>query len=257
MISINSEIFCFQLDTSWEDVEANLEALREAVDSADPIGGSLLVFPEMATAGFSMDAEKIGETDDGPSMQFFSGLAKGRSAFVVAGIPLREGRGISNAAVCFGPDGSEVARYRKMRPFPLVREDTHYLAGEETAVFEFGAWKVSPFVCYDLRFPELFRDAMKKGAEAFVVIANWPSKRVEHWKALLRARAIENQAYAIGVNRCGSDPNFSFPGSSIIFDPMGDVVACAGGDVETISTTLDRELFETWRKEFPALRDAR
>lgn len=256
MISINSEIFCFQTDTIWEDAEANFELLRKVIDSARPPAGSLLVFPEMATVGFSMDTGKIAEKQDGPSMEFFSGVARERSCFVVAGIPLREASGVVNAAVSFGADGTEIARYHKMRPFPLVQENDYYEAGSETTVFEYGEWKIAPFVCYDLRFPELFRKAVKKGAEAFVVIANWPSKRVGHWKALLRARAIENQAYAIGVNRCGDDPNFSFPGASIVFDPMGEVVASAGDGVEAISATLDRSLLETWRKEFPALTDA-
>jgi len=258
MVSINSAIFCFQSNTAWEDPRSNFDKLEGAVKSADPAAESLLVFPELTTAGFSMDTAKVAEAIDGPSMEFFSNLAASRACHTIAGVPLRsDGDKITNSAICFSPDGSVAGRYDKMRPFPLVGEGTHYTAGTGTTVIDCGGWKVAPFVCYDLRFPELFRDAVVKGAEVLVVIANWPSRRVEHWMALLRARAIENQAYVVGVNRCGSDPNFSYPGASIVVDPMGETVVLAGDGPETIRATLNRSLLDDWRKEFPALADAR
>lgn len=258
MISIDSAIFCFQSNTAWEESDANFDHFRRAVASAEPASGALLVFPEMATAGFSMNTEKVAEPEDGPSTEFFSQIASETGCSVIAGIPLRSEPGkTTNSAIYFAPDGSVEGRYDKMRPFSLVGENDHYTAGAETVVVDWNGWKVAPFVCYDLRFPELFRDAVKKGAEIFVVIANWPEKRVGHWSMLLRARAIENQAYVVGVNRCGSDPNFSFPGASAIVDPLGEIVASAGDGVETIQATLDRALLDDWRKEFPALTDAR
>lgn len=257
MVSINSAIFCFQSSTVWENPHSNFDLLEAVVKSADPGPGSLLVFPELSTVGFSMDTKKVAESIDGPSIEFFSKLAAERACHVISGIPFMSDAGrISNSAFCFAPDGSVAGRYDKMRPFPLVDEGGFYSAGTATTVVDCDGWKVAPFVCYDLRFPELFRNAVVKGGEVLVVIANWPSKRVEHWTTLLRARAIENQAYVVGVNRCGSDPNFSYPGASAIVDPMGEIVALAGDATETIQAPLERSVLDGWRKEFPALEDA-
>lgn len=117
---------------------------------------------------------------------------------------------------------------------------------------------MSPFICYDLRFPEIFRAAaLGLGSELLVVIASWPIKRAQHWVTLLQARAIENQAYVIGVNRCGTDPNFTYPGRSMVVDPHG-VILVDASDVEgTVSARLDRARVASWREQFPALRDAR
>src|SRR5690606_6307419 len=116
---------------------------------------------------------------------------------------------------------------------------------------------VSPLICYDLRFPEAFRLATKQGAEMFVVIANWPTARVEHWLTLLKARAIENQAYVIGCNRVGRDPKVVYPGRSVIIDPRGNVLADAGGDPGVISSSIDAAALREYRKTFPALNDIR
>jgi predicted amidohydrolase len=114
---------------------------------------------------------------------------------------------------------------------------------------------VSPFICYDLRFPEAFRGAVRRGARAFVVIANWPAERHEHWDLLLRARAIENQAFVVGVNRCGSDPRHAYAGGSMIVDPQGGILARAGGEECVISADLDAASLMEYRERFPALGD--
>ena len=126
-----------------------------------------------------------------------------------------------NECVAFSPEGRLLARYCKMQPFTLGGEMKHYSAGPAVARFEWGGFSVSPFICYDLRFPELFREATRRGASLLVVIANWPIVRVDHWVTLLRARAIENLAYVVGVNRCGTDPALVYPGRSIVVDPKG------------------------------------
>jgi predicted amidohydrolase len=115
--------------------------------------------------------------------------------------------------------------------------------------------KVAPFVCYDLRFPEVFRSAVRKGAQVMAVIANWPAKRVEHWVTLLKARAIENQAYVIGVNRVGTDPKLTYPGRSLIVDPHGNVLADGGDKEAVIRAEIDAGVVDAWRRDFPALRD--
>ncbi|HKG80277.1 MAG TPA: nitrilase-related carbon-nitrogen hydrolase, partial [Pyrinomonadaceae bacterium] len=114
---------------------------------------------------------------------------------------------------------------------------------------------VSPFICYDLRFPEIFRAAVFQGAQLFVVIANWPASRVRHWITLLKARAIENQAYVMGVNRCGNDPKLSYSGHSMIIDPRGEVLADASEVEGVISAEIDAEALAQYRREFPFLND--
>ena len=126
----------------------------------------------------------------------------------------------------------------------------------ETALFPWGGFTVAPFVCYDLRFPELFRAAARKGADLLVVIAAWPVKRIEHWLTLLRARAIENQAWVVGVNRCGREPHFIYNGRSVVVDPHGAIVADAGEIEKVLAASVDAEAVRAWRAEFPALRDA-
>ena len=108
-----------------------------------------------------------------------------------------------------------------------------------------------------MRFPELFRAALKLGAEVFVVIANWPAARAEHWVTLSKARAIENLAYVVAVNRCGSDRKYAYPGRSLIVDPQGKVLAEAGDGVEALTADIDPAIVRNWRRDFPAIRDAR
>lgn len=249
-------VVALQTDIAWEDRLANFSRIEAMLSSSEPVSeGSLLVFPELANAGFTMNTAAAVEPRDGESARFFSNLAHRHRSHALAGIA---GEGVepglgANEAVCFGPDGAEVARYRKRRPFPLVKEGDHYPAGDRPVVFEIGGWKVAPLICYDLRFPELFREAVALGAELFVVIANWPVARVDHWTTLLRARAIENLAYVVGVNRAGSDPHLQYPGASLVVGPKGEVLAEAGSEPGLLRAELDLESLRQWRRDFPAL----
>ncbi|MEJ7713273.1 MAG: nitrilase-related carbon-nitrogen hydrolase [Pyrinomonadaceae bacterium] len=165
-----------------------------------------------------------------------------------------QGRG-RNECVVYAPDGAEVVRYSKLHPFTLAGEAQAYVAGSAVSLFKLREFTISPFICYDLRFPEDFREAAQQGADLFTVIANWPASRIAHWTALLKARAIENQAYVIGVNRCGDDPQFSYTGQSVIFDPHGNMLAQAGSDEITISAELDLSAVIEYREKFPFLKD--
>lgn len=245
-----------QTDIAWEDRLANFTRIGDLLDATiPPAKGSLLVFPELATSGFSMNSGAVAEPRGGESERYFSGLARQLQCHVIAGIATQTENAASgaNEAVCFGPDGGEIARYRKRNPFPLANEADHYPAGNEAVVFEINGWKVAPFICYDLRFPEPFREATALGAELLVVIANWPVVRVDHWITLLRARAIENLACVVGVNRSGSDPHLSYPGASLIVGPKGEVLAQAGEEACAIRAELDHEALLQWRRDFPAL----
>jgi predicted amidohydrolase len=211
----------------------------------------------MFATGFSMDVARIAEPADGPTHRFLADRARAHQACVVGGLvtPARDGKG-RNEAVVFDPAGRELARYAKLRPFSLGGESAHFLAGEQPVVFDWGGFRIAPFICYDLRFPELFRAAVRQGADLFVVIANWPAVRAEHWSTLLRARAVENQAYVVGVNRCGRDPQHEYAGGSLIVDPTGQVLATAASEPCVLTAELHVEIVRGWRHTFPALADA-
>jgi len=244
-----------QLDMAWEDKAANAVRVRDLVESANLPKGALVLLPEMFATGFSMDVDAIA---GGPTEEFLSGLAREQGIYLCGGVVTRapDGRGL-NQSVTFGPDGALVARYSKIHPFSYAGETKYYAPGTETLVYRWGEAAVAPFVCYDLRFPEIFRNATKKGAQVLTVIANWPEPREAHWLALLKARAIENQAFVVGVNRCGRDPKLAYSGRGQVIDPRGNVLADGGNGEGVFGAELDLASLLTYRKDFPALQDMR
>jgi predicted amidohydrolase len=251
-------IACGQLDIAWEDKAANYQKAYALLAAARLPAGSLFVLPELFATGFSMNTDVIAEAQPGATEEFLQGLARDHKVFVIAGMAARSPNGKArNQAVVVSPEGRPLLRYSKMQPFTLGGEADHYAAGTEVMVFDWLGCKVAPFVCYDLRFPELFRAAVRQGAEVFPVIANWPVKREMHWVTLLHARAIENLACVVGVNRCGTDPKFSYSGRSMIVDPHGIALAQIGNKEGVITADLDLKELRSWRKEFPALKDMR
>lgn len=247
-----------QFDIAWENKEANFAKARSLLARACPPAGALVVLPEMFATGFSMSVEKIVEPPAGETEAFLAGLAREFQAAVLGGkvSPGAGGRG-RNEAVAFGPDGRELARYAKLHTFNPAGEGEHYERGDRLAAFSWGGGQVAPLVCYDLRFPEVFRAAAARGAELFAVIANWPTARVDHWLTLLQARAIENQAYVIGVNRCGQTPKLDYPGRSLIVDPRGRILADAGPGEGVLEADLDWPALRQYRSEFAVLADRR
>jgi predicted amidohydrolase len=249
-----------QLDIAWEDKPANFAKVRRLLDAARPQPGSLIVLPEMFATGFSMNVAAVHEAGDRPAEKFLAELAKAHQSTVIGGVVnLGPGGKGLNQALIYSPEGQPLVRYDKIHPFTLGDEAVHYTAGEKIALFDWQGGgkvaKVAPFVCYDLRFPEIFRSAVRRGAQIMAVIANWPAKRAEHWTTLLKARAIENQACVIGVNRCGTDPKHAYPGRSLIIDPHGNVLADAGEREGVIQAEIDPTLVDSWRRDFPALKD--
>lgn len=248
-------ILC-QTDIAWENKAANYEKARQLLGTTTVPADAMIVLPEMFATGFSMDVPAIHESQGGPSEQFLAGLAVEHKSCVVGGVVNLgpDGRG-RNQSVAFGPTGTLLARYSKIQPFSLGGETRCYSPGTEVVTFVWQGFQVSPFVCYDLRFPELFRAAVRKGAQVLVVIANWPVKRIGHWVTLLQARAIENQAYVVGVNRSGTDPGFTYTGRSLVVDPHGNIIADAGEREGVVTVALDLETVINWRRDFPALQD--
>lgn len=246
-----------QFDIAWENKAANFATVRRLLAQAAPQKDSLVVLPEMFATGFSMNVDVVAESYGAETEQFLAGMAKEFGIHVIAGAPMRgkDGRA-RNKALVFSPAGELVAFYAKMRPFTPGGEKEHYVAGEHFVTFRFTGITVSPFVCYDLRFPEIFREATAAHQpELFTVIANWPEKRIHHWVALLQARAIENQAYVIGVNRIGKDPYYTYSGRSLIVDPQGAILADAGNAEGFISAQLDLPNLRKYREGLPFLAD--
>jgi omega-amidase len=209
-----------EYDTGWHDPARSLSCAQRIAESARSAGADLLVFPEMCTTGFTMEAETFAEPPDGPSVRALSSLAAEQGLWVIAGLAMqREGRYL-NSALAFAPDGSLVASYDKRRLFGFASEPGVYSAGTESCVIELRGLSFALFICFDLRFPELFHD-VASDCDALVIIANWPAARQEHWEVLTQARAIENQCYLIGVNRVGQGGGLAYSGGSVILDPWG------------------------------------
>ena len=251
------QVAVVQLDISWESKAANHARATELLAASAIQPGSLIVLPEMFDTGFSMKLSITAQSQARESEAALRGMAQRFRSTVLGGVvgPVVDGKA-SNQAVAFSPEGDELVRYQKQRPFSLVREGDHYPAGDGEQLFDWNGVSVAPFVCYDLRFPELFRPAAFRGAELFAVIACWPAVRSEHWVRLLQARAIENLAITVGSNRCGEEPGLVFDGRSCAFDQMGAPLFEADAAAQVVKSDIDIEALRRWRKKFPALRDA-
>jgi omega-amidase len=247
-----------QLDVAWEDKRANLANAEGLVQEAAERGCDMAVLPEMFSTGFSMNVEGIAEAEDGPTAEFLSDTAKKYSINIIGGFAARGGgeKG-RNVAHAYGRDGALLASYAKMHPFCLAGEDAHYEAGGGPVVFTLDGTHASTFICYDLRFPEAMRSVARE-VKVIFVIANWPSERAAHWSALLRARAIENQCFMIGVNRRGTDANgLSYDGASAVYGPTGEEVCAAPESGELLVCDFDPSEAGRVRKAFPFLNDMR
>lgn len=248
-------IAAVQFDVSWEDPKGSILSASTMLAMVDLPAGALVAFPEMFATGFSMNAglTLAARTETENTL---SQLALTFGVYLCGGL-VGEGKSgkPENQAVLFGPDGIERARYAKRHPFTPLGEEKTYAAGDDVVVIPVDETVVSPMICYDLRFPEEFRSAVGKGAEVFLVLANWPAERQDHWTTLLKARAIENQAFVVGVNRTGRDPHCRYAGGSAVISPRGEILAQAGAGPQILTAWFDLADLRTYREDFPALRD--
>ena len=253
------KVHLVQFSPIWEDKKANFARVENLIDESSPEPGSLVLLPEAFATGFSLNLQVTCDGEPEQTHAFLSRLSSAHKVWILAGFitPDPGSKMGKNLAVLFNPKGERVGEYQKIHPFTPIGEDKVHLAGHELQIFSIGSFHLCPMLCYDLRFPELFRASVKKGTNLFVVLASWPDSRMNHWHALLQARAIENQAYVIGVNRTGSDPNHQYAGGSKVIDPMGKIRTEAALEEEWISFTLEHRLIEDWRSSFPALLDIR
>ena len=254
-------VYAFQTDITWEDKVANYENIHTLGERFKPQPGGLIVLPEMFATGFSMQTAVTKEPEDGPSFTFLSEFAQRTQCHVVGGLAIDQGNTRpTNEAFRIDPGGQRLHLYAKLHPFSMGKESQHYQAGSEITQFELpGGLRCCIFICYDLRFPEIFRQAMasEKPPHLFIVIANWPNMRTTHWTRLLEARAIENLAYVVGVNRTGSDPYLSYDGASAIIDPLGKTLCLADHKEQVLQAHVEAHVVDQWRETFPALKDRR
>jgi len=237
----------------WEDKNANKEKILPLLK--DIVEVELIILPEMTLTGFTMKSEEIAEGIQGDSFRFFSSIAQEKATNIFAGIVEKRNTKNYNTLIHIKPDGKLVKLYRKVHPFSYSSENEHYDAGTKPAITKIKNWKIGLTICYDLRFPELFRKYGKKRTHLIVNIANWPDTRIEHWRTLLKARAIENQCYVVGVNRVGDDPKLNYPGFSSVFDPMGKEIISVEGEEKVIVVNLDMNYVNEVRAKFPFIND--
>ncbi len=246
-----------QHDIVWEDPAANFVRLSEMIGTAAGAGADLVVLTEMFSTGFSMDVDRVAEPVDGPSTGFLVEQAAAHRVWVCGSLPERPaGQALPfNRLVLAAPDGA-VHRYAKIHPFSYAREHDHYASGSEHVTVDVDGVRTTLFVCYDLRFADEFWSCASD-TDCYVVVANWPASRREHWRTLLRARAIENQAYVVGVNRVGRGGKLDYVGDSMIVDPLGEVLAEATGDEAIVIAEVDPDVVASVRARFPFLADRR
>jgi predicted amidohydrolase len=250
-------IAAVQHDIAWEQPGTNYDRLASRIEGAANASARLVLLSEMFATGFSMAAERIAEDEGGATSAFLAAQAKAHDVWVGGSVPERrneDGRP-ANVFVLAGPDGT-TRRFAKLHPFSYAGEHEHYAAGTEVVTWDVDGVRVTPFVCYDLRFADEFWRAAH-GTDCYAVVANWPAARRVHWQTLLRARAIENQAYVVGVNRVGEGDGLAYAGDSAVIDPLGEVLASAAGTETTLVVDVDTAVVERVRRELPFLPDRR
>ena len=252
----------FQTDIAWEDRRENLARVSAMLrDTPSVRAGDLIVLPEMFDTGFSFNLARTSDTDS-MTLEWIRQTARDHRITLQGSRTVLgpDGRGRNRATIA-GPDGAILCEYDKVHPFSFGRESEFFTGGDSAAVYPWtsdeGTTTVCPVICYDLRFPELFRQGMRLGAEVFGVIANWPAPRKLHRTVLAQARAIENQACVLSVNRAGSDPHLTYSGGTCAFGPQGEVLGELPDGPGVLSVKVDIEAIRAWRDKFPALRDAR
>ncbi|MDY6319431.1 MAG: nitrilase-related carbon-nitrogen hydrolase [Bacteroidales bacterium] len=231
------------------------EGTEVGQESAGIEAGGLIVLPEMFSTGFiTMPA---GEAEsDGASLGWMKAIAKKYGCAVAGSVATEDGGLFYNRFYFVKPDGTFV-KYDKRHLFSFAGEDRRFTAGSEKVITEYNGVRFFLQVCYDLRFPCFSRNILPNPYDAVIYVASWPSPRIGAWDTLLKARAIENQCYAIGVNRVGKDPSCQYNGHSSIVDPYGNASAsCAEGVEEIVSADLDLDSLQAFRDKFPVLKDA-
>ena len=247
-------ITLIQTDLVWEDIDFNLSLLEDKINSIKE-KPEVIVLPEMFSTGFSMNPEKVAETMEGKAVQWMKRIAMAKKAILTGSLAIEEDGQYFNRLIWMLPNG-QFSYYDKRHLFAFAGENEHYTAGNKRLIAQVKGWKINLQVCYDLRFPVWARQQNEAEYDVLLYVATWPERRNLAWKTLLAARAIENQCYAIGVNRVGNDGNDIYhSGDSLLINPLGETLYTKAHEEDVYTFTLDKEPLETIRKQLPFLKD--
>jgi omega-amidase len=247
------KVTLIQSDIAWENIPANLDTYRQKILAAEKT--DLLVLPEMFATGFTMQPEHFAQSSDGSIIQFLRESAAETGAAIATTYACKDTGKYYNRFVFVQPDGS-CETYDKRHLFGFAGENQHYTAGKERVIINYKGFRILPQVCYDLRFPVWSRN--RGDYDLLLYVANWPGRRRNAWRILLQARAHENQAYVIGVNRTGDDGNgVGHSGDSMLVDPRGNLlIDLSSGKEEIESANIDIDEVRKLREKFRAAADA-
>ncbi len=242
-----------QSNLFWEEKEANREQFSKKIASISE-KTNLIILPEMFTTGFTMNASSLAEEERGETLKWMQNEAKINDCAITGSVVISENGKYYNRLFFVFPDG-DYKIYNKRHTFTLVGEHKTYSSGEEHLVINYLGWKICPLICYDLRFPVWSRNT--NDYDVLVFVANWPQKRIEAWDALLKARAIENMCFCIGVNRIGTDVNgHVYNGHSAVYDVLGNQISTLSNEIEFIETvSLKKVHIEKYRNHLQFLND--
>ncbi len=243
-----------QPDLEWERTEENFARLEKLIQ-AIKTPTDLIVLPELFSTGFSMNTSSLAENMAGPSMRWMKKMASSLSSCITGSLIIKEKGNHFNRLVFMYPSG-EFKIYDKRHLFRMGKENEYYKPGAQRLIVELNGWQIRPLICYDLRFPVWSRNRMDY--DILIYVASWPESRKEVWETLLKARAIENQSYVIGVSRIGIDGNnINHTGESMVFDYKGNQLLKLPANIETVgSVTLNKENLTRFRSTFPVYLDA-
>lgn len=252
------KITLVQSDQFWEDKEANLSHFDDLLSGIEQT--DLILLPEMFHTGFTMNAEEMAEEmDDSMGINWLKESASRMNSAIYTSLIIRENEQFFNRGVFVFPDES-IELYDKRKTFGLAGEDKVFQSGGRENIVEYKGWRINLQICYDLRFPEIVRNKINEEGspnyDIVLYVANWPEKRSEHWKSLLRARAIENQAYVIGVNRIGKDAKeLKYSGDSMLIDPLGKIQGAKMNDEMVFTVNVSKSFLTEVRENLPFLKD--
>ncbi len=251
----NISVSLIQANIVWENKSKNLDYFSREINSLKN-SSDLIILPEMFNSGFSLNPEKNHETQNGETIKWIIKEATEKKVAIAGSLIIKENNNFYNRLVFVYPNG-DIRFYNKRHLFRMAGEHNYYTAGEKKVVIEYLGWKIILLVCYDLRFPVWSRN-IDNQYDMMIYVANWPHSRIEQWETLLTARAIENQAYVVGVNRVGTDGNnFYYSGSSKIITPKGENLINTKKDEVTCKTAeLDYKKLSKYRENFPVSSDA-
>ena len=247
------KIAIIQSDLVWENPKQNRENFTKKIDAIDE-EVDVIILPEMFTSGFTMNASAVAEAMNGETVTWMQQIASKTNAAIVGSVVISEENNFYNRLL-FVESSGKISIYNKRHTFTLVGEDKIYKAGTEKLIVNYNGWKICPLICYDLRFPVWARNT--EDYDVLMYVANWPKPRVSAWDALLKARAIENMSYCIGVNRVGIDGvNSEYSGHSAVYDVLGNIITSFKPNKEqTQIVTLEKKHIEVYRNKFKFLND--